>query len=166
MPKTATFIDKTAFKNATVKALGIGKLLEYQGINDILTNIKSIRSISVFGDIAKVPSLSLAKIDVEKLQFHEGVQELDRKALDQAKIKHLKVCDSLSKLHYATRLDEDEDDDGSFSRVKKIEKLEIGKALTNCDDLRELFFYGKSKKNNRFSNLTLTESIDQLNNNI
>ena len=166
MPKTASFIHETAFKNATVKALGIGKLLEYQGINDILTNIKRIRSISVFGDIAKVPSLSLAKIDVEKLEFKEGVQELDRKALDQAKIKHLKICDSLSKLHYATRIAEDEDDDGSFSRVKKIEKLEIGKALTNCDDLRELFFYGESKKNNRFSNLTLTESIDQLNNNI
>ncbi len=163
---SVNFLHKDAFLNTTVTYFRLGKLLDYAKINDVITNFKSINNIYVKGNISKVPSLSLAKIDVEKLEFEEGVQELDRKALDQAKIKHLKVCDSLSKLHYATRTGEDEDDDGSFSRVKKIEKLEIGKALTNCDDLRELFFYGESKKNNRFSNLTLTESIDQLNNNI
>ena len=163
---SANSLHKDAFLNTTVTYFRIGKLLEHTKINDVITNFKSINNINVKGNITKVPSSSLAKIDVQKLEFEEGVQELDRKALDQAKIKHLKVCDSLSKLHYATRTGEDEDDDGSFSRVKKIEKLEIGKALTNCDDLRELFFYGESKKNNRFSNLTLTESIDQLNNNI
>jgi len=118
-----------------------------------------ISNITVKGNIEKIPSMSLANINVNTLTLENGIKEIERKAFDKATIKHLKFGDTIEKIYKSTN---DQDDNGTFSNVTKIDTLEIGKGLQNCSDLHELFFYGKEKKFDRFVNLKLTSSIDSL----
>ncbi len=151
--------DDAFAKSSILNTLSIGKLLEKANIGKVISNFSMISNLTVKGNIEKIPSMSLANINVNTLTLENGIKEIERKAFDKATIKHLKFGDTIEKIYKSTN---DQDDDGTFSNVTKIDTLEIGKGLQNCSDLHELFFYGKEKKFDRFVNLKLTSSIDSL----
>ena len=159
-PDSIDDIADDAFAESSIlNTLSIGKLLEKANIGKVISNFSMISNLSVKGNIEKIPSMSLANINVNTLTLENGIKEIERKAFDKATIKHLKFGDTIEKIYKSTS---DQDDDGTFSNVTKIDTLEIGKGLQNCSDLHELFFYGKEKKFDRFVNLKLTSSIDSL----
>ncbi len=151
--------DDAFAESSILNTLSIGKLLEKANIGKVISNFSMISNLTVKGNIEKIPSMSLANINVNTLTLENGIKEIERKAFDKATIKHLKFGDTIEKIYKSTS---DQDDDGTFSNVTKIDTLEIGKGLQNCSDLQELFFYGKEKKFDRFVNLKLTSSIDSL----
>ena len=151
--------DDAFAESSILNTLSIGKLLEKANIGKVISNFSMISNLTVKGNIEKIPSMSLANINVNTLTLENGIKEIERKAFDKATIKHLKFGDTIEKIYKSTS---DQDDDGTFSNVTKIDTLEIGKGLQNCSDLHELFFYGKEKKFDRFVNLKLTSSIDSL----
>ena len=151
--------DDAFAESSILNTLSIGKLLEKANIGKVISNFSMISNLTVKGNIEKIPSMSLANINVNTLTLENGIKEIERKAFDKATIKHLKFGDTIEKIYKSTS---DKDDDGTFSNVTKIDTLEIGKGLQNCSDLHELFFYGKEKKFDRFVNLKLTSSIDSL----
>ena len=151
--------DDAFAESSILNTLSIGKLLEKANIGKVISNFSMISNLTVKGNIEKIPSMSLANINVNTLTLENGIKEIERKAFDKATIKHLKFGDTIEKIYKSTN---DQDDDGTFSNVTKIDTLEIGKGLQNCSDLHELFFYGKEKKFDRFVNLKLTSSIDSL----
>lgn len=159
-PDSIDDIADDAFAESSIlNTLSIGKLLEKANIGKVISNFSMISNLTVKGNIEKIPSMSLANINVNTLTLENGIKEIERKAFDKATIKHLKFGDTIEKIYKSTS---DKDDDGTFSNVTKIDTLEIGKGLQNCSDLHELFFYGKEKKFDRFVNLKLTSSIDSL----
>ena len=159
-PDSIDEIADDAFAESSIlNTLSIGKLLEKANIGKVISNFSMISNLTVKGNIEKIPSMSLANINVNTLTLENGIKEIERKAFDKATIKHLKFGDTIEKIYKSTN---DQDDDGTFSNVTKIDTLEIGKGLQNCSDLHELFFYGKEKKFDRFVNLKLTSSIDSL----
>ena len=159
-PDSIDDIADDAFAESSIlNTLSIGKLLEKANIGKVISNFSMISNLTVKGNIEKIPSMSLANINVNTLTLENGIKEIERKAFDKATIKHLKFGDTIEKIYKSTS---DQDDDGTFSNVTKIDTLEIGKGLQNCSDLHELFFYGKEKKFDRFVNLKLTSSIDSL----
>ena len=151
--------DDAFAESSIINTLSIGKLLEKANIGKVISNFSMISNLTVKGNIEKIPSMSLANINVNTLTLENGIKEIERKAFDKATIKHLKFGDTIEKIYKSTS---NQDDDGTFSNVTKIDTLEIGKGLQNCSDLHELFFYGKEKKFDRFVNLKLTNSIDSL----
>ena len=151
--------DDAFAESSILNTLSIGKLLKKANIGKVISNFSMISNLTVKGNIEKIPSMSLANINVNTLTLENGIKEIERKAFDKATIKHLKFGDTIEKIYKSTN---DKDDDGTFSNVTKIDTLEIGKGLQNCSDLHELFFYGKEKKFDRFVNLKLTSSIDSL----
>ena len=151
--------DDAFAESSILNTLSIGKLLEKANIGKVISNFSMISNLTVKGNIEKIPSMSLANINVNTLTLEHGIKEIERKAFDKATIKHLKFGDTIEKIYKSTN---DQDDNGTFSNVTKIDTLEIGKGLQNCSDLHELFFYGKEKKFDRFVNLKLTSSIDSL----
>ena len=151
--------DDAFAESSILNTLSIGKLLEKANIGKVISNFSMISNLTVKGNIEKIPSMSLANINVNTLTLENGIKEIERKAFDKATIKHLKFGDTIEKIYKSTN---DQDDNGTFSNVTKIDTLEIGKGLQNCSDLHELFFYGKEKKFDRFVNLKLTSSIDSL----
>ncbi len=151
--------DDAFAESSILNTLSIGKLLEKANIGKVISNFSMISNLTVKGNIEKIPSMSLASINVNTLTLENGIKEIERKAFDKATIKHLKFGDTIEKIYKSTN---DQDDDGTFSNVTKIDTLEIGKGLQNCSDLHELFFYGKEKKFDRFVNLKLTSTIDSL----
>ena len=159
-PDSIDEIADDAFAESSIlNTLSIGKLLEKANIGKVISNFSMISNLTIKGNIEKIPSMSLANINVNTLTLENGIKEIERKAFDKATIKHLKFGDTIEKIYKSTN---DQDDDGTFSNVTKIDTLEIGKGLQNCSDLHELFFYGKEKKFDRFVNLKLTSSIDSL----
>ena len=158
-------IDDDVFLGSSILGnLKIGKLLEVTNINNVLSKFSLIKNITVKGTIKNIPSMSLANIDINKLILEEGIEEISAKAFDKAKIKYLKFADSITKIYKATNVAED--DNGTFSNVGKIDTLQIGKALKNCSDLEELFYFGPSKSFGRFNTLKLNSSIGELNEDI
>ena len=159
-PDNIDEIADDAFADSSIsETLTIGKLLEKANIGKVISNFSMISNITVKGNIEKIPSMSLANINVNTLTLENGIKEIDRKAFDKATIKHLKFADTIEKIYKSTN---DDDNDGTFSNVTKIDTLEIGKGLQTCSDLQELFFYGRNKLFDRFINLKLTSSIDSL----
>ena len=151
--------DDAFAESSILNTLSIGKLLEKANIGKVISNFSMISNLTVKGNIETIPSMSLANINVNTLTLENGIKEIERKAFDKATIKHLKFGDTIEKIYKSTN---DQDDDGTFSKVEQIDTIEIGKGLQNCSDLQELFFYGKEKKFDRFVNLKLTSSIDSL----
>ena len=156
--------DDAFVESSILNTLSIGKLLEKSNIGKVISSFSMIANLTVKGNIEKIPSMSLANINVNTLTLENGIKELERKALHRATIKHLKFADTIEKIYKSNN--QETDDDGTFSKVEQIDTIEIGKGLQNCSDLQELFFYGRNKTFNRFVNLKLTSTIDSLDENM